>query len=335
MVFSGYIPFTNVSETGEMKNKSIYTILVAVFAFGCGQNQTTYTDTSTSGSIHICADDAYKPLVDAEIRVFQALYKNAHIDVKYETEDSVFKDLLASDSMRLAIVARKLTKEEEDYFHVKTYYPEQIKIAVDAPALIINNSNPDSLLSMDEIRAIFSGQDSTWEDVDDKSAWGKNKRDKKPGKITVVFDHEKSSNSRFIKDSIIHGNKFPLYCFAVNSNKQVIDYVAKNPNAMGVISVNWISDGYDSAVMKFLSQVKVVGISKKESSNINDYYQPYLAYLKMGDYPLDRNVYVVKREARTGLGSGFLAFITADQGQRIVYSAGLLPATVPTQIIKY
>ncbi|HTA82163.1 MAG TPA: substrate-binding domain-containing protein [Bacteroidia bacterium] len=306
--------------------KPAYLLLLAALVVGCGQNPNSPTDTATSGSIHIVADDAFKPLVDAEIKVFTSLYKDAHVQVKYETEDSVFKDLLASDSVRFAVAARKLTKDEEEYFHSKTYYPEQVKIATDAMALIVNNDNPDSLLTMDKVTAIFNGQDSTWKDVDSRS---------KLGKISVVFDHENSSNSRYIRDSIIHGKKFPAYCFAVHTNEQVIEYVNKNPGAMGVISANWISDNYDSTVMRFLQQVRVVGISKKESTNINDYYQPYLAYLKAGDYSLSRGVYVIKREARTGLGSGFLAFITADKGQRIVFRAGLLPATVPTEIIKY
>ncbi len=300
--------------------------MLAIIPFGCGQDKNAPTDNATSGSIHIVADDAYKPVIDAEIKVFESLYRNAKIDVRYETEDSVFKDLMSSDSIRFAVTARKLTKDEEDFFHSKTLYPEQTKIATDAMALIVNNNNPDSLLVLDKVKAIFNGQDSTWDAIDSKSNLGK---------IAVVFDHENSSNSRYIRDSINHGAKFPAYCFAVKSNTQVIDYVNKNPNAIGIISVNWISDNYDSTVMRFLSQVRVVGISHKESTNINDYYQPYQAYLKMDNYPLCRDVYVIKREARTGLGSGFISFITSDPGQRIVLRAGLLPATIPTRIIQY
>jgi phosphate transport system substrate-binding protein len=308
-------------------NRTIkYILLPAIFLMGCGQDKNSPTDTSTSGSIHIVADDAYRPVVEAEIKVFESQYHGAHIDVKYETEDSVFKDLMSSDSIRFAVVARKLTKDEEDFFYSKTLFPEQTKIATDAMALIVNNHNPDSLFSLDKVKAIFNGQDSTWESISPKSQLGK---------IAVVFDHENSSNSRYIRDSINHGRKFPGYCFAAKGNPEVIDYVNKNPNAIGIISINWISDNYDSTVMRFLSQVKVVGISHKESTNPNDFYQPYQAYLKTDDYPLCRDVYVIKREARTGLGSGFISYITSDPGQRIILRAGLLPATVPTRIIQY
>jgi len=301
-------------------------LLLAIFPFGCGQDKNSPTDTATSGSIHIVADDAYKPVIEAEVKVFQALYINAHVDIKYETEDSAIKDLMASDSVRFAVVSRKLNKSELDYFHSKNYFPEQIKIATDAMALIVNNNNPDSLLTLDKVKAIFNDDDSLWTEVNAKS---------KLDKMAVVFDHENSGNSHYIRDSITHGKKFPGYCFALKSNAEVINYVSKNPNAIGIISVNWISDNYDSTVMRFLSQVKVVGISHKESTNVNDFYQPFQAYLKMNQYPLCRNVYIIKRESRTGLGSGFTAFITGEKGQRIVLRAGLLPATVPTEIIRY
>lgn len=306
--------------------KLITAILVAFVFWGCGADKNSPTDTATSGSIHIVVDDAYKPLMDSEQRVFEALYTNAHVNIKYETEDSCIKDLMASDSVRFAVVARKLTKDEEDFFHSKHYFPEQVKIATDAMALIVNKDNPDSLLTIDKIKAIFNGEDSSWTQLNSHT---------KLDKIAVVFDHENSSNSHYIRDSIVHGKKFPVYCFALKSNTDVIDYVSKNPNSMGIISVNWISDNYDSTVMRFLNSVRVVGVSHKESSNINDFYQPFQAYMKMNQYPFCRNVYIIKREARTGLGSGFTAFISGEKGQRIVLRAGLLPATVPTQIIQY
>src|SRR6201998_4918932 len=103
-----------------MKHLKLIAAIIVAFAFyGCGGNVNSPTDTATSGSIHIVVDDAYKPLMDSELRVFEALYVNAHVNIKYETEDSCIKDLMASDSVRFAVVARKLAKDEEDFFHTK------------------------------------------------------------------------------------------------------------------------------------------------------------------------------------------------------------------------
>jgi phosphate transport system substrate-binding protein len=171
---------------------------------------------------------------------------------------------------------------------------------------------------MDKIRAIFNG-DSAWE------APGK-------GNITVVFDHENSTNSRYIRENLMKGDKFPSYCFALKSNPGVIDYVSKNKNALGIIGVNWVSNDYDSATEGFLNKVKVVWVS---ATKADQHFQPYPYYINSGEYPLCRDVYIIKTEPYVGLGSGFLSFVTANKGQRIIYQEGLLPATVPTHVISF
>jgi len=104
---------------------------------------------------------------------------------------------------------------------------------------------------------------------------------------------------------------------------------------MGIIGINWVSDTYDSTVMKFLSQVHIVGLSTKDNPALEDYYQPYQAYMKMDNYPLCRDVYIIKTEPRMGLGTGFTSFVAGDKGQRIILRAGLLPATIPTRVVKF
>lgn len=288
-----------------------------LFFMGCGQPGKEHTNTPTSGVLNMGSDDSYKPTVDAEIQVFQALYNNTKINVKYEPEDSLFNDLMR-DSVRLIVAGRELTGQEQVYFKDKELFPEQVKIATDAVALIVNNDNPDTMLTVDKIKAIFKG-DSTWD------APGK-------GKITVVFDHANSSNSRYIRENLIHGNNFPPYCFALNGNPQVIDYVSKNKQALGIIGVNWVSNDYDSATDGFLNKVKIVWVSATKDGR---HFQPYQYYIKTGDYPLCREVYMIKTEPYMGLGSGFMAFVTSDRGQRIILREGILPATVPTHIISF
>ena len=291
----------------------------ALLFIGCGPSSSgkEHTDTPTSGVLTMGADDSYKPTVDAEIQVFVSLYNNTKINVKYTSEDSLFIGLM-HDSTRVIVAGRQLSKQEEAYFKDKQLYPEQVKIATDAIALIVNNDNPDTMLTMDKIRTIFKG-DSMWDSP------GK-------GNITVVFDHENSSNSRYIRDSIVKGTKFPPYCYALNSNPQVIDYVAKNKQALGIIAVNWVSNDYDSATEGFLNKVKVVWVSATKDGR---HVQPYQYYIKSGDYPLCRDVYMIKTEPYMGLGNGFFSFVTSDKGQRIIFHEGILPATIPTHIISF
>jgi phosphate transport system substrate-binding protein len=292
-------------------------IFLLLFFVACGQPGKVHTDTPTTGVLNMGADDSYKPVVEAERQVFQSLYENTKINVKYESEDSLFADLL-HDSVREIVAGRKLTTQEESYLKDKQLFPEQVKIATDAIAFIVNNDNPDTMLTMDKIKAIFKG-DSMWASPG-------------TGKITVVFDHENSNNSRYIRDSLMKVNKFPAYCFAVNSNPQVIDYVSKHKQSIGIIAVNWISNDYDSATVGFLNKVKIVWVSASQDGK---HFQPYQAYISTGDYPLCRDVYIIKTEPYMGLASGFLSFIASDRGQRIILREGILPATVPTHVISF
>lgn len=317
--------FAQAEMMGKINNRVSFLLSSCIlfsagilFLYGCGQpTGKVHTDTPTTGVTTIGADDSYTPTVNAEIQVFESLYKNATIHVKYEPEDSLYKDLM-NDSVQLIVGGRKLTTQEESFFKNKQLFPEQDKVATDAIAILVNNDNPDTMLTMDKIKAIFNG-DSTW-DAPAK------------GKIRVVFDHQNSSNSRYIRETLMKGDKFPANCFALNSNPQVIDYVSKNKGALGIIGVNWISNEYNSDTEAFLNKVKVVWISASSGSQ---HFQPYPYYIKTGDYPLCRDVYMIKTEPYVGLGTGFLSFVTSDKGQRIIFHEGILPATVPTHIISF
>ncbi|MFM7729283.1 MAG: phosphate ABC transporter substrate-binding protein, partial [Flavobacteriales bacterium] len=70
-----------------------------------------------------------------------------------------------------------------------------------------------------------------------------------------------------------------------------------------------------------------------EDSAGSDFYGPYQAYIALKKYPLTRDVYVISREGRNGLGTGFASFLAGDQGQRLVRMCGLLPTTMPVRII--
>ena len=114
-----------------------------------------------------------------------------------------------------------------------------------------------------------------------------------------------------------------------------MEYVSQNKNAIGVISVNWISDRDDPGVNAFLQKVKVVALSPPDTSaDAGSYFKPYQAYVYLKQYPLIRDVYIINREGRNGLGTGFASFIAGDQGQRLLKLMGMLPATMPVRLIQ-
>lgn len=304
----------------------LFTAGVALATISCGQSGGRTADTPTSGTIKISVDESFAPIVDAQIQTFQGLYKYAKINAVYKPEVQVVHDLL-NDTIRFAIMARQLNDQEKAEFEKFKITPRVNKIAIDGIALILNKENTDTTLTLQQVKSIFTGATTNWRQLDPSA---------QDGKITIVFDNSNSSTARFILDSINQKKPLPPNTYASTSNSKLVDYVAQNRNAIGVIGVNWISDRQDSAAISFLNRVNVVGISRKENpTSEDDFVQPYQGYLAQGTYPLRREVFIVSKEARAGLGTGFASFITGDKGQRIILKSGLVPASMPVRIVGF
>ncbi|MBL7893190.1 MAG: substrate-binding domain-containing protein [Bacteroidia bacterium] len=279
------------------------------------------TDTPTSGDVNIVIDESYTLLFDTEIHTFQSLYVNAKVHAKYLPEDSALLALM-SDSAKVAVINRPLKDEERKSFETKNIFPIETKIAEDAIAFVVNTENPDTNIQFEQIARIMAGIDTTWKQINERSVFGG---------IQVIFDNPNSANARYIANFSKEAH-LPKNAYAVKSNSEVIEYVNKNKNAIGVVSVNWISDKDDSTTIGFLKKIKVLGISK--AGNTEKYYKPYQAYIKTKDYPFCRDVYMINRQTRAGLGMGFVSFVAGEKGQRIILKMGLVPSIAPTRMVE-
>lgn len=312
-----------------MRSFTSYTLSIALVACTILTSCATATnpsnkETATSGNIKIAVDDSYRLLGEAQIDVFTSIYKYATIKAIYASEDSILQ-LFLKDSVRLMVTSRTLTKNEEAYLQTKYIYPRTVKVAYDAVAFIENKNNPDSGIRYNTIRDIFMGKVNNWKQINPKS---------RLQDMKVVFDNNRSANIRYITNKFGLTGGLPKYCFAAQTNDEVINYVQKHTDALGVISVNWISDPHDSVSHAFLTRVRPVGITSEYFSEGNEFFQPYQAYIADKSYPFVRDVYTISRETFVGLGSGFVQFFAGEKGQRIVLRAGMVPATMPVRIIQ-
>jgi phosphate transport system substrate-binding protein len=299
-------------------------LVVLFFLAACNTNpNAVLEENATRGNIKIGVDESFTLLADAELYVFQSIYRHAHITPLYKPELDVLNDFL-NDSVRIMITARPLTDDELAFLKGKQIIARTTKIAYDGLAFVVNSKNSDTNLIYKDVKDIFKGNIKTWNQVSPKN---------KAGKITVVFDNNKSSNVRFIREKFEIQDSFPENCLAANNNEDVIRFVENHENALGVVAVNWISDKDDSVTHGFLQRVKVVGLSQEYDTQGTDFYKPYQAYIADKSYPLVREVYAINRETFTGLGTGFIKYMSIE-GQRIVLKMGMVPATMPVRVVQ-
>ncbi|MEI9810417.1 MAG: substrate-binding domain-containing protein [Bacteroidota bacterium] len=103
-------------------------------------------------------DESFKPVIDAQVQVYEANNPGTKIIVHYKPEADCLKDF-GNDSIRMIIATRGFTESEENYMiDSMGVAPRKLTVARDAIAVIVNPLSPDSLFTMKEIKAILTGK---------------------------------------------------------------------------------------------------------------------------------------------------------------------------------
>jgi phosphate transport system substrate-binding protein len=260
-------------------------------------------DLPNDGEITIAADESLQPIVEAEVMAYNAHYPKAKLNVIYVPEQKAMA-MMMNDSANIAIVTREATAGEKEFYTTNNIPYLPAKMALDGVALITNLDNTISRLTVTELKNIFEGKSNS--------------------DLKLVFDNSSSSNLNYMIQKLGIKDIKKANIFAANGNKDVIEYIKKNTNAIGIIGGNWISDVDDSKSQNFINSVKVIGISNKENATATDYYTPTTASLKARKYPFERKVILHTRKGY-GLASAFIRFCCAQIGQLVVEKSGLLP----------
>lgn len=297
---------------GKVHKVLCYSLNFCFFvAAGCGSNVNEPTDRFDRGTIHISCDESFKPVIDAEVEVYEYAYPGTKIIVHYKPEADCLKDF-GVDSIRMVIATRGFTEAERKFMIDSLQVgPEQATVAHDAIAVIVNPSNPDSFFTMKQIKDLVSGK-------------GKDN-------LMPVFDGvRETSTVRFMIDSVLKGGNLGSNVTAAKSSEGVLDYVAQTKNAVGFVGVSWVGNKDDTSQQSFLKKVQIARVESTDSANAYVLPVQYLIYTKT--YPMVRDLVYVLKENYLGLGKGFANFLKSERGQLIFKRAYLQPALKPFYI---
>ncbi|RYZ00601.1 MAG: phosphate ABC transporter substrate-binding protein, PhoT family [Chitinophagaceae bacterium] len=263
-------------------------------------------DTLDSGTIHISVDESFRPVIDSEIRVFEALHRGAHIVAHYKPEAECLKDFLV-DSIRMVIATRGFTEPERLYINDSMNVDVRKKVlAYDAIAVIVHPGAPDSLFTMQELKDLLTGKSAK--------------------KLRPVFDGLKATSTvRFVIDSVLRGPGLSPNVTAAESSEGVIDYVSRTKDAVGFIGVSWVGNRQDTTQLSYLDKVRVASIEHPMLPR--KYVTPAQFNIFYRRYPLVRDLVATLKERHRGLGRGFYNFLGDERGQLIFNRSYLMPAT--------
>lgn len=296
--------FSNRKMTGWVLTGFVSCSLLLGSCKSFDEQRDELPDNAYKGTIRVSADESFKPIIDEHVKIYESQHSGTSIIVDYKPEAECLRDL-PNDSVRMVIVTRRASKDEVDF--ISDSLEKQLKsmtIALDAIAVIVHPSAPDSLFTMKDIKEILAGK------------FKKN--------LIPVFDGVKATSTvRFIIDSVLRGDSLTPNAMAARSSEGVIDYVSKNPDVVGFIGISWIGNPEDTAQMSFLKKVRVAAL---ESTNKpGAYIKAYQANIYLRRYPMVRDLVYILKENYRGLGTAFANFMSGETGQIIFRRAYLVP----------
>lgn len=277
-----------------LRKRLIATVSMAIVAgaliIGCGSSEATTNNevTSThSAKIAISGSTSVGPLLENEAEEFETDNSNVTIEINQTGSSSGIKDTKNGTS-EIGMSSRELTSEEAGGL-------EEVTVAVDGIAVVINKDNPVKNLTLEQVKDIFTGKITNWSEVGGEDA------------PIVVVSRESGSGTRGAFEEILGYKETETVKTALinNSTGSTKAVVEGNENAIGYMSVGYVDN-----------TISAVSIDGVEATSDN---------VKSGDYKIQRPFLLVYKEG--GLsekGQEFIDFILSEEGQKIVSEENLV-----------
>lgn len=293
--------------------KSSLLVLVLLLAAACNQPK---EDTPTAGKLRAMTSESQAKVMFKEKSQFEAIYPDAHITLTSTTTRDAIVQLL-NDSVRLICVDRALNPEENAVAKKAGMELQQIRIAEDALAVIVNPKNPMTQISRRTLSDIVSGRLKTWNTVPE-SKW--------KGSVELALTGRNSGTYELL---LRHFLKLPgdaALSMLADSQQGVVQFVRDHPSGIGIVSV--------SAVRDTTIPVKLLEVEAIDSTGASKYVRMHQANIARELYPLHYPVYIYLNTRTVGVAMGFSTFIASQPGQQYFLDAGLVPKTQPVRLVQ-
>jgi phosphate transport system substrate-binding protein len=295
----------------------IFLILAgAIVFFSCGSNtsEKKVPDTPTSGYITVKGSEEILPMITEEAYAFMDLYEKSKVLVLDGGSDLGLAAIF-TDSAQIAVSTRAMSDAERKRAGEAGFKINEYKIAKDGIAIVVNPKNPIKKLTLEQVTNIFSGKIKNWSEVKGADL-----------PIEVCVWTENSGTYKYFKDSILRDKDYTKNAWRFATTEDIIKHINGNPSAVGMISSARLY--YNWSPIQEETRIKALSISQGPQG---DYIYPDEATVHSAKYPLTRYIYLYTPNDPKGLDSGFISYITASAGQKLIAGNGFVPITIPVK----
>lgn len=259
-------------------------------------------------NVHIEAD---KVANEQRVSAVNAAQQQVFIDVAAHGSGTAFV-ALQDASAQLGASSRPIKATEAQSLSAqgdfRSVAAEHI-IAIDGLAVILNQKNPLSSLTTQQIAQVFSGEIKTWEELGGSG-----------GAIHLYTRDDNSGTFDTFKELVLTANGKTLATGSqrFESSEALSDAVSQDPQGIGFIG------------LPYIRQAKALAVSDGQSQPM----LPTTNLLSTEDYPLSRRLFFYNPpNASNPWAQALVRFALSDKGQALVEQAGFVPQTVRADMV--
>ena len=275
-----------------VKNISIVAIVVVLlFAlFACNPGASGNGGSGQSGTVSTNGSTSMEKVIGALSEAF--MQENSGVKVTYDaTGSGTGIESAKNGNCDLGLSSRKL-KDSETGLVAHT-------IALDGIAMIVNENNGVSNLTLEQVKQIFKGEITNWKELGGEDL-----------EISCV-GRESGSGTRDGFESITGTADVCKLAQELTSTGAVITAVSSSKNAIGYASLSSV-EGQNG--------IKTVTIDDVECTEDN---------VLSGEYKIQRpfNIVVAENKELSEEAKSFLEFAKSEQASSLITKAGAIPVT--------
>ena len=257
-------------------------LLTAVFGAGCISTEDTET-------ISIAGSPTVLPVAQAAAEEYMNQHSNADIQVS-GGGSGVGATSVIGGTADIGMLSRDLKASEKEGNTLKEFV-----VGKDGIALVGHPSNTVSDLSLEQVKAIYQGTITNWNEVGGADL-----------EIVLIGRDSSSGTREFFTEFVLDKEDAAKEMQELNSNGAVAQAVSITPGAIGYVSLEYVDDSL-------------------KAFSIGD-VAPTVDNVISGIYEINRPLLMITNGEPEGLAADYLAFILSEEGQQILKDSGFIPA---------
>jgi len=213
---------------------------------------------------------------------------------------------LINGTVDIANASRAMTDGEKAQARRNTGKdPMEFVVGYDAVAVYVHKDNPVQVLSIAQLREIYAegGSIEKWSQLGVKNS---------QDRIVRVSRQNNSGTYVYFREHVLNKRDYKQGAIKCSGSKDVVELVGRTPGAIGYSGLGY----YDKRI------VKAVKTAKTEKGPA---YEPSVASVHTGTYPLARPLRMYTLGPPSGAIKKYIDWILSPAGQKIVAEAGYVP----------